>query len=1058
MASGKIGSLVYDVIADTRQFTKGLVPAKKELTAFNRMMINTRTPMEKLGIEFDGIARVARSGLAPIDALSRTVGQLAVETKGGGREARKFAESLREEARRLFESEKALTAKMKREGETRKLSDTATRKRIVQLHNTAKAIDAEVDSRRNAIAQNLRANRANEQQAAADKKAAAAAREAATAEAARRKQIEQTITARQRAVQQESAARTSRVQSMVAATESPQLALSRQLSEARQERDAGNISQKQFLAVQQNIVAEAKKLNPIYEQQAQKIKQQKDAAEALLKRQKAIADAATKAQQQSRQKGIDAAKGIASQGEAARLSRVRSEVEATVPAAKKLTARMAEVRQELAAGNITQEQFARVQKRIARELHELSPAFAKQQKEAAESDARMQKLRATYASLVTPQQAVQNELNDLQREFRAGNITGEMHTKLLTHLTRKYDALRPEVVEANAQLERVRRTVERSISPIDRLEKEEQELHAEFRKGKVDAKSYERALKMLRSEKQKLIPVTEKQTKTEKGLSSQLVAIGKHIGFITAGYAALRQARLSISDALELERSQKQFEVFTGSVDQSKKLIADLRDFSARTPLTFAGSQQAVKTLMQYGVSVDDVMTRLKQLGDVSGGSLESLQRLSLAFGQINANTRLQGQELRQLIEAGFNPLKVISEQTGESMQSLRDRMADGKLSFQEFANALRDATSEGGRFHDMLKTIGEDTAFGKIQVFKGEIEKLRADLGANAAEASGEIAGVMTSGLQRLRNLAKESAKGSETTVKATTRGLTTAANAFFPPFILYNEALAFAFQSMEKAERKSLAIAKKAKNEVLDLTEVLKTDAEKKQELFDASDAGAAIRKRLRDLNLERKQLGMTADEKEIAAAKEAGASKVTVKMLEVELRLLAMAKQERKEKAELAEKEAKAVQDQIKAEEKRKKSIQDFAKTLGEEINKSTIKPLDKFIQDINAINVLMQQGFISHAEARQLRNQREKNFLDENKKEIAGTQSATAATAGSREEFQLLAQINRQNRDTQRRHNEAQALREKMFGALRDNAGAVNNLPAALAELFPEPVGE
>ncbi len=1036
MASGKIGSLVYDVIADTRQFTKGLIPAKKELTAFNRMMIATRTPMEKLGIEFDGIARVAKSGLAPIDALSRTVGQLAVETKGGGREAREFAQSLRQQAGAIGGAHLG----------TQKLTE-AEKNLQNHLRAVADASEQEVNALRAKRAETLRAERADKQaaesaaqQAAADKKSAAEAKEAATAEAAKRKQIEQTIAARQRAVQQESAARTSRVQSMVAGTEAPQLALSRQLAEARQERDAGNISQKQFLAVQQNIVAEAKKLNPIYEQQAQELKQQKDAADALLKRQKAIADAAAKAQQQSRQKGIDAAKGIASQGEAARLSRVRSEVEATVPAAKKLAARMAEVRQEFAAGNITQEEFARVQERIARELNELSPAFAKQQKEAAESDARMQKLRATYASLVTPQQAVQNEIRELGQEFRAGNITGEMHTKLLTHLTNKYNALKPEVVEANAQLERVRRTVERSIKPTDKLEKEERELREQFKKGKVDIKDYERALIMLRKEKTKHKTTTSKAVVEEKKFGNQLVAIGKHIGVVTLGYKALNVVQQAFNDQLEIERSQKQFEIFTGSAVVAAKLMEDIRGFSARTPITLEGGQQAVRTLMQYGVSADVVIKRLKQLGDISGGSLESLQRLSLAFGQISANGKLQGQELRQLIEAGFNPLQVMSEKTGESMSELRERMADGAISINDVEDALKAATGEGGRFNKMLEKVGSETNFGAVQRLGGEMRKALADKAEGAADAAGNLSNTLANMIgdkpQQIADIATEIEKLRVKLAIDSSRDIGGL------PFFL---------------DPKGAANVRNMTYLGYDLDQVLAKAQSQLTHLKSLRDESLAINElRERPFVGVGGIIGELVDEKTGAAKNIAtGVGKLVQNRFSEIAEMMDVDRLAKQAIAMLARDDANSKKERERILEEEFGDLQKNSKEFAERIRDSLKTPFEKLAEEIKQIQ---QSMFLDAGEQAQAIKNIFAKFAKENKKDIAASQSATAATEGSREEFQLLAQINRQNQDTQRRHNEAQGLREKMFGALRDNAGAVNNLPAALAELFPEPVGE
>ncbi|MDY3536382.1 tape measure protein, partial [Riemerella anatipestifer] len=79
--------------------------------------------------------------------------------------------------------------------------------------------------------------------------------------------------------------------------------------------------------------------------------------------------------------------------------------------------------------------------------------------------------------------------------------------------------------------------------------------------------------------------------------------------------------------------------------------------------------------MLANGIKDADVLPIMQQLGDISMGDANKLGSLSLAFAQINGKGKLAGQELLQLINAGFNPLQVLSEKTGESMESLTKRM-----------------------------------------------------------------------------------------------------------------------------------------------------------------------------------------------------------------------------------------------------------------------------------------------------------------------------------------------------------------------------------------------
>jgi translation initiation factor 2 alpha subunit (eIF-2alpha) len=81
------------------------------------------------------------------------------------------------------------------------------------------------------------------------------------------------------------------------------------------------------------------------------------------------------------------------------------------------------------------------------------------------------------------------------------------------------------------------------------------------------------------------------------------------------------------------------------------------------------------------------------------------------------------GQDLNQLINAGFNPLQVISEKTGRSMSDLKDDMAAGLITFSDVEDAFKDVTSEGGKFFKMMETQSA-TVGGRWSSFVDTVEQ----------------------------------------------------------------------------------------------------------------------------------------------------------------------------------------------------------------------------------------------------------------------------------------------------------------------------------------------
>ena len=160
----------------------------------------------------------------------------------------------------------------------------------------------------------------------------------------------------------------------------------------------------------------------------------------------------------------------------------------------------------------------------------------------------------------------------------------------------------------------------------------------------------------------------------------------------------------AIGEAFKFEKATTDFKVLLGNIDAAKEHINDLRAFASSTPLTFGDLSQASKLLLSFGSSVDEVMPALKTIGDIALGDAQKFQGLSLVFAQVKSQGKLMGQDLLQMVNQGFNPLTIISKETGKSMSELKDMMGEGKISFEMVAEAMRIATSEGGLFNNAMK------------------------------------------------------------------------------------------------------------------------------------------------------------------------------------------------------------------------------------------------------------------------------------------------------------------------------------------------------------------
>lgn len=161
-----------------------------------------------------------------------------------------------------------------------------------------------------------------------------------------------------------------------------------------------------------------------------------------------------------------------------------------------------------------------------------------------------------------------------------------------------------------------------------------------------------------------------------------------------------------------------------GDVEKAKALYAQLSDYGVKTPYDKAGLIEAQKTMMSFGLSSEFAFGKLKNIGDIAMGDAQKMKSLSLAFAQATSAGKLQGQDLMQMINAGFNPLQVISERTGESMAQLKERMSKGGISAQELAQAFEWATDKQGLFYQGAEKAGQ-TLSGKFNKMIDSITEL---------------------------------------------------------------------------------------------------------------------------------------------------------------------------------------------------------------------------------------------------------------------------------------------------------------------------------------------
>lgn len=216
----------------------------------------------------------------------------------------------------------------------------------------------------------------------------------------------------------------------------------------------------------------------------------------------------------------------------------------------------------------------------------------------------------------------------------------------------------------------------------------------------------------------------------KKGAGVAVAAVGAVTAALGAGVVAGVKYNASI------ESYQTSFEVMTGSAEKAAEVIDKLKKVGAETPFELPDLADTTQLLMNYGFSADEAMDSMMMLGDISQGSAEKMSRIATAYGQMSSAGKVSLEDVKQMIEAGFNPLQEISESTGESMASLYDRISKGTISVDEITASMQRATSEGGKYFQSMEK--------QSQTFSGLISTLK----DNAQQLLGEVVKPISDGL----------------------------------------------------------------------------------------------------------------------------------------------------------------------------------------------------------------------------------------------------------------------------------------------------------------------
>lgn len=275
-------------------------------------------------------------------------------------------------------------------------------------------------------------------------------------------------------------------------------------------------------------------------------------------------------------------------------------------------------------------------------------------------------------------QAMAKEIDTLQREYNDIRAASETVNKALKN------SFEPTAVKNYT------RALEQADVALGELERTGKGVGVDLKKGFQDAQ------------------------KSAQGASGGL---GDVFGqFTKAGLIGIAIAKVAQfgAEAINLAEGYKKTEVAFDALLQGQAkgedVIAQVNRFAAANGLLQENAQQAAKSLLAFGVPVDQIEGKLSQVADISAGTGKDFNELATIFGKAKVAGTLYAEDINQLVDAGVPIVGEFAKILGVSADQVKKLGSEGKIGFDVLQQAFTNLTSEGGKFNDLASKQAEIT------------------------------------------------------------------------------------------------------------------------------------------------------------------------------------------------------------------------------------------------------------------------------------------------------------------------------------------------------------
>jgi len=189
-------------------------------------------------------------------------------------------------------------------------------------------------------------------------------------------------------------------------------------------------------------------------------------------------------------------------------------------------------------------------------------------------------------------------------------------------------------------------------------------------------------------------------TEVKEGLLDRLAKFGQaFMGIKSAAQSVWGAITPIFEEGMMRQNAEADFATILGIPDpeeakkEAKKYADDLRSTDTAALYGTSTVNEGAKSMIAYGVDPETTFQMMESLGDLAMGDKQKLSSLSTAFSQMWSLGKLQTQDWKQMVGAGFNPFMQMQKDLGKTTEQLDEMMSKGKISADMVKDAFIHAT-----------------------------------------------------------------------------------------------------------------------------------------------------------------------------------------------------------------------------------------------------------------------------------------------------------------------------------------------------------------------------